>query len=289
MNKIIIAFLLIIVLFFSVDFAKRNNYIDFDFNKPKVEVSKDFEETLLKTNTAFDNAEKKFLEIIEIDDGTNPDASKCICKGTGVITQGDGHTTSCKYHGKKSEYESLIVNAEEKPVTITESQFKDLEESLKNTLSNTSKLEEKIEEMFKENEKIRQELYNKTQITTPKEIVEEKGDDLLLIRADRPQNTKEKTYYQIIVFGAAWCQPCLNLKNELYEYFIKTDIKMSKDATGDIRFVDIDRDPDFYNGFKENTKFIPLIVELKDNVIVSRETGFKTLEQILDRYDLEKK
>lgn len=32
--------------------------------------------------------------------GPNPDPAKCICKGTGVIVQGDGHRTACEYHAK---------------------------------------------------------------------------------------------------------------------------------------------------------------------------------------------
>jgi len=35
-----------------------------------------------------------------IDDGTNPDPAKCICKGTGIIVQGDGHKTACPFHSK---------------------------------------------------------------------------------------------------------------------------------------------------------------------------------------------
>jgi hypothetical protein len=31
----------------------------------------------------------------------HPDADKCPCKGTGVITHGDGHTTECPYHGEE--------------------------------------------------------------------------------------------------------------------------------------------------------------------------------------------
>jgi len=30
----------------------------------------------------------------------DPDPAKCACKGTGVITHGDGHQTPCPYHGK---------------------------------------------------------------------------------------------------------------------------------------------------------------------------------------------
>jgi hypothetical protein len=51
---------------------------------------------------AFDKAEKEVLQpnvIPTPDDGTNPDPAKCICKGTGVIVQGDGHRTPCPFHG----------------------------------------------------------------------------------------------------------------------------------------------------------------------------------------------
>jgi len=54
---------------------------------------------------AFDNAEKEIFKEdnkpVIIDD-TNPDPSKCICKGTGIIVHGDGHKTVCPYHGKSS-------------------------------------------------------------------------------------------------------------------------------------------------------------------------------------------
>jgi hypothetical protein len=48
---------------------------------------------------AFDEAEPQVFKVApKPDDGTNPDASKCICKGTGIIVQGDGHKTQCPYH-----------------------------------------------------------------------------------------------------------------------------------------------------------------------------------------------
>ena len=31
--------------------------------------------------------------------GPNQDPEKCICKGTGIIVQGDVHKTVCPYHG----------------------------------------------------------------------------------------------------------------------------------------------------------------------------------------------
>jgi len=54
-----------------------------------------------EANAAFDKAEKEILDkkpnnIIDV----NPDPAKCICKGTGVIRQGDDHVTPCPYHAK---------------------------------------------------------------------------------------------------------------------------------------------------------------------------------------------
>lgn len=53
--------------------------------------------------SSFDKAEAEIFKnepAPKPDDGTNPDASKCICRGTGIIVQGDGHKTPCPYHSK---------------------------------------------------------------------------------------------------------------------------------------------------------------------------------------------
>lgn len=53
--------------------------------------------------TAFDNAEKEVFKISPAPKpvvDTDPDPAKCICKGTGIIVQGDGHKTECQYHSK---------------------------------------------------------------------------------------------------------------------------------------------------------------------------------------------
>ena len=59
-----------------------------------------------QTNEAFDLAEEKILNIKPDPDdtpsGPDPDPEKCICGGTGVIIQGDGHKTDCPYHAKKN-------------------------------------------------------------------------------------------------------------------------------------------------------------------------------------------
>jgi len=54
---------------------------------------------------AFDLAEENILKIKPTPDdepnGPDPDVNKCICKGTGIITHGDGHTTDCPYHKRE--------------------------------------------------------------------------------------------------------------------------------------------------------------------------------------------
>ena len=58
-----------------------------------------------ETNDSFDLAAQTIFENKpdNPDDtpvGPHPDVNKCACRGTGVITHGDGHTTDCPYHGK---------------------------------------------------------------------------------------------------------------------------------------------------------------------------------------------
>lgn len=53
--------------------------------------------------SAFDNAEKEVFIVNPTPKpvvDTDPDPAKCICKGTGIIVQGDGHKTVCPYHSK---------------------------------------------------------------------------------------------------------------------------------------------------------------------------------------------
>ena len=54
--------------------------------------------------SAFDAAEKQVFrpQPKPVVDDTNPDPAKCVCKGTGIIVQGDGHNTPCPYHSKTS-------------------------------------------------------------------------------------------------------------------------------------------------------------------------------------------
>jgi hypothetical protein len=54
---------------------------------------------------AFGLAETKILKVKpdipdDTPEGPHPDVDKCVCRGTGKITHGDGHQTDCPYHGK---------------------------------------------------------------------------------------------------------------------------------------------------------------------------------------------
>jgi hypothetical protein len=51
---------------------------------------------------AFIEAHKEIYLKTPNDDivGPNEDPAKCICKGTGVIIQGDDHKTPCPFHAK---------------------------------------------------------------------------------------------------------------------------------------------------------------------------------------------
>lgn len=64
-----------------------------------------------QVNNAFDEAEIKVYNITPTPDiiGPDEDPAKCICKGTGVIRHGDGHTTSCPYHGSKFNQPVIIL------------------------------------------------------------------------------------------------------------------------------------------------------------------------------------
>lgn len=63
---------------------------------------------------SFDLAEKEVFntDVPEPPTGPDEDPAKCICKGTGIIVQGDGHTTPCPFHSKQ-EPEEVEETAEE--------------------------------------------------------------------------------------------------------------------------------------------------------------------------------
>jgi hypothetical protein len=63
-----------------------------------------------------DQWKKKVFNIDPIPDiiDTHEDPKKCICKGSGIIIQGDGHKTVCPFHGGNINKSIL------KPINISE-------------------------------------------------------------------------------------------------------------------------------------------------------------------------
>ena len=65
------------------------------------------EEWKTEAKSSFDKAEQEIFksnpqpspDVV----GPHPDPAKCICKGTGRIVQGDGHTTPCPYHSGQQQ------------------------------------------------------------------------------------------------------------------------------------------------------------------------------------------
>ena len=71
---------------------------------------------------SFDKAELEVFGTKPTPDivGPDPDPKKCICGGSGVITQGDGHKTPCPYHGKKMSMKVKDRNLIYRPLLILE-------------------------------------------------------------------------------------------------------------------------------------------------------------------------
>ena len=96
-----IACILLAVLFFVKSGPESRNSLTND----------EVNTIMSQMDAAFDLAEEKILKVKPIPDnepnGPNPDVDKCICKGTGIITHGDGHKTDCPYHAKKALSKSM--------------------------------------------------------------------------------------------------------------------------------------------------------------------------------------
>lgn len=75
----------------------NQQYYKSDFEEAKLNINK----LKIQVKQSFDEAESQVFKIKPAPDNidTNPDPKKCICKGTGIIIQGDGHKSVCPYHG----------------------------------------------------------------------------------------------------------------------------------------------------------------------------------------------
>lgn len=89
--------------------CNKPNFCDIDIVQSS---SAEIEQLKNEAKLAFDDAEKHIINNKPLPKpdivGPNPDPAKCICKGTGIIVQGDDHKTPCPFHGIKSSSQSNI-------------------------------------------------------------------------------------------------------------------------------------------------------------------------------------
>jgi len=102
-------FLFSVLVFFTGCCASNYCYL------PTTEITEMYAEYIdewkSQARTAFEEAESVVFSVKPKPDvivGPDEDPAKCVCKGTGVIIQGDGHKTPCPFHSKSS-VKSLII------------------------------------------------------------------------------------------------------------------------------------------------------------------------------------
>lgn len=69
--------------------------------------------------TCFNEAEKEVYKSVPTPDdvvGPHEDPAKCVCKGTGTIVHGDGHTTPCPFHSREPEPEAEAETITDPPL-----------------------------------------------------------------------------------------------------------------------------------------------------------------------------
>jgi thiol-disulfide isomerase/thioredoxin len=298
-NGIIITLLLVIGGLFYVNNVSNQDMQDATerlFGDKTAVVStevtnKSVDEFLPKVVRAFDSAEDKFLkqDIKPIDDGTNPDAAKCICKGTGQIRQGDGHVTVCPYHGNKQE---PVVEVVEKPAItldmILEAIDKKIDEKLDVKLPKVETPTPVIETPKEEVSKDMVDPHPNPMI--PVEEVKKAPvlEAHIATRKARPQNAIDgKVPYQVLIFTASWCGPCKAMLGEITEPLRSMGLEVSESTSADVRVIDVDVKRSFFDSVRREFTGVPLILEVIDNKIVDRHSGYLSLEQFLNRYDVE--
>ena len=82
----------------------NNNYCTIPTNEIIQVYASEVDTWKLEISLAFNEAEKEIFNVKPKPDDIlkpDPDPSKCICKGTGIITHGDDHKTLCPFHGNQ--------------------------------------------------------------------------------------------------------------------------------------------------------------------------------------------
>lgn len=201
--------------------------------------------------TAYDKAEESNLKSDEIIQGEDPDVNKCICKGTGWLpTDGGAVKLKCRYHGDRAGSSMSPKCDCGGNCTCIDCDCSDCD--CKNKATSLPKLE--------------------------KITMNEKPN----------KNTSNFLTRQIIVFTATWCGPCQMMKSEIVKPLQDIGLEVSGRIEADVRIMDIDKYPDYYNSLRGSNRTIPLVVEVENNKIMSVIPGRQTAAQMRQRYNLER-
>lgn len=224
---------------------------------------RDFKPIVMK---AFDEADKLMeLDIDIIDDGQDPDASKCICKGTGRIVQGDGHVTECRYHKKSTEE---IVKASIDPIVeYVDNNKEEMKKRIDNLEQENILKDGKIKELEEQLNVISRQLI---ELKSTLSQIEQKGF-----------SAKKEDDIQLIFLTAEWCSPCRQQKAELEK--LKTEgYDIGTSSTSKIRILDVDKDRAEYEKYRGATASIPVNVLLVNGEVKQRIVGFINKEKVIE-------
>jgi thioredoxin 1 len=83
---------------------------------------------------------------------------------------------------------------------------------------------------------------------------------------------------KVIKFGADWCEPCRILEPTIVELKKKYNVEGSE-----VEIISIDVDVDFESSEKYGIRSVPMIIFLKDDVVVDKLFGVKQPSEIEDK------
>jgi len=184
----------------------------------------------------------------------DPDAKKCICKGTGIITHGDGHTTDCPYHGDKGEPTPTVV-----PEVQTTSCRCETGSTFCNCVATYGSCS--CQKKTTRSEPL-------TRIDIPTALLVDKKKDQTLSK-------DKKSTRQILCFTApAWCGPCLAMQNEVHPHLRESGWVIDTTKKSHIKLLDIDlpTNEPLYQSVGKG-RGIPLYIMMIDGVEVDAIEG----------------
>ena len=208
-------------------------------------------------------------------DGPHEDPDKCVCKGTGKITHGDGHQTPCPYHGDGADDDD---GSDDKP---TPDRTVSCECNTSTTYCNCKAVHGECPCPKRPAAKGDENPIGKTPVSKPlEEKVNEASAGKHTDSGDKPtSNTIEKfegiqkynrlpkvsnnpivvntpepfngmvspfaaTHFtkerQVIMFTASWCGPCISWKENEKPQLIAVKWIVSEKKDAHIRMIDID-------------------------------------------------